>query len=229
MHSYQPTWLLGPVLNTESITSDLCIAIYKPNIERPKQFHSGIIYKKITAFRFLHLAFHKNLQEDDYPTTSNRPHFLVPVDVDSIRLEVILSQLAHIYEPNKDSLAYATGIPLLKIDQVSGAIELQDGALGLTCASFIACVFETLGLSLIVPSEWPPRRTEDIKWLWDIATWISRSDLGHYWKMLWNPDSRRIRPQEIAAAASSPSLPATFQYCDHEGRRAAAFLTLEAS
>ena len=218
----------APRTTSDDLSDQICIGLLRPSVYH-SQLHLGIIYIKEKQSKFLHFADHLKLLENNYYPDFSTKLYWVKIDVDELDLPSLLTALSLVYPMNSDKLPYATGIPLGHFNVSNGVITLSHGSPGLSCSSFVAFVFEQLGYPLVITSDWPTR-FEDYTWLVEFAreAVIRGVPCTHVVAMLSNKDTRRLRPQEVAAAGASPIKPAHHTYCIPLGQLAFEFLVSSA-
>lgn len=98
---------------------------------------------------------------------------------------------------------------------------MTDG-MGVTCATFVARVFERFGAPLVNVESWgeqtPARRKADRRVLSDLATSISRKHPKQGQLLHGAIDSPRVRPEEVAAASGAQYRPVPFAEAEPMGR-----------
>jgi hypothetical protein len=91
---------------------------------------------------------------------------------------------------------------------------------GLTCSTFVLEIFRLQGLPLLDPASWPTRagdRADQVRIVRAIKAVGAEPD--HVEAVTKEIGCTRFRAEEVAAAATSESLPATFQYAEKLGRQ----------
>jgi hypothetical protein len=105
----------------------------------------------------------------------------------------------------------------------SGQFQKGTGS-GLTCATFVLAIFQSLGTQIVHYLDWPPR-PDDHKWQEKMAKWLEKQ--GALKKEVEAAraeiPSLRYRPDEVCAACGITPLPAKFA----ETRQAADLLVAE--
>jgi hypothetical protein len=83
---------------------------------------------------------------------------------------------------------------------------------GLTCATFVLAVFHQAGLPLVRYDSWPVNRPGDAEWQESIVNLLERTGAApeHIAKVKTEIGAVRYRPEEVAGAATSVSIPAEF-------------------
>jgi hypothetical protein len=85
---------------------------------------------------------------------------------------------------------------------------LGPGAKGLTCATFILAVFNSVGVKLVDEEGWPIRQDEDRRFLEVVRNFATSEHLALLEQEI-NEGCKRIQPQEVLGACAC-ALPATF-------------------
>lgn len=154
----------------------------------------------------LHLAFHNDLRLEPIdnkfsvwvkPAISPEIAFAVAAFCRKFAKAQALKQLPYGFSPPKGALA-KTG-------------HLEDGVVGLTCASLALAIFERCDAPLLEYGSWPIRDA-DVQWQQNVAErylrpLLSKEELD---RLLSEVPSVRYKPLEVAAAASSDTLPQNY-------------------
>ncbi|MEQ8455545.1 MAG: hypothetical protein RLO52_19540 [Sandaracinaceae bacterium] len=115
-------------------------------------------------------------------------------------------------------------------DRVNGTYVQAGAPRGLTCATFVLALFAAYEIDVVDLEEWPPRR-EDAEWQRSIlctlkAQFPGASDRAYFAHIEADiGNCVRVRPEEVAGAASRDTFPADFATAEALGRQAAAELT----
>lgn len=84
-----------------------------------------------------------------------------------------------------------------------------------SCATFVLAIFQSLQLPLVDLRSWPTR-PEDVPWQEKIVAYLRSSSnpatQAHAERVAQDIGCARLRPEEVAAAASATSLPASFAH-----------------
>lgn len=91
----------------------------------------------------------------------------------------------------------------------SGRLRFGLGAQGLTCATFILAVFESVRVRIVDEGDWPVRTADDQRYL---DEFVSKHATPEHLAILQaevNAGCKRIRPEEVLGACDCP-LPAKF-------------------
>jgi len=195
--------------------------------------HVGLIHREREQVRFLHLAWHFWLQEDELQSYA---WVVTPLLAEHAML--VAARCRSIARKHSAGIPYAPKFLASRFDD-EGELVLGKGEHGFTCATFILAVFEHAGLPLVSKESWPSR-TDDQSFVQTIVKQLN-SSLAHlrqkrviYEQVLdlakaellrqretelarhiENVDSEvidaRFRPEEVAAASSIDPCPASFE------------------
>lgn len=171
------------------------------------QLHIGVLHRRDSGNpRLLHLAWHHDLRNDLPPDD----YFWIEVNIHAKRLRQVAALCRKVWRANPYGVPYAFSLPVKFIDTKSGQVLLGGTRLGLTCASFVLAVFEAAGIKLIEYATWPTKA--DIDWQEHVIQQLARRVTSDYLTLLKAEiGNARFRPDEVAAAAASNSIPATFE------------------
>ncbi|MCC6876912.1 MAG: hypothetical protein IT378_21585 [Sandaracinaceae bacterium] len=202
-----PTWL-----RTYSELADfgeLAIAIAEV---REGQRHTGAYYRAgdgRDGVWFLHLAFHREMQHEP---AKAKYRWVEPVALDPTLRQFIGTLCRALASGSPDRLPYGFGVG--RFDPSTGTFEQAGRRRGLTCATFVLALFAAYEIDLVDLDTWGARES-DRDWQERIVAAIEahfpneaahvqaiRDDVG---------ECARVRPEEVAAAASSVYLPVSFE------------------
>lgn len=192
--------------------------------------HSGILTKEGNNASFFHLAWHLNLEQESYPDFLTNIHLSLkrwvkfnsltadPV-VAEYRVPAIIKKLQLIYSKNMGSIPYSLKFQDTQFTD-DGDLKLGEGEMGLTCATFIASFFSSVGIPLVDLDSWISRE-EDLEWKAFIIGVMNKTGvpINHIANVTKEAINYRVKPEEIAVASSKEvtDLPATFGFCTVEG------------
>lgn len=188
------------------------------------QRHVGAYYRTEHGVRFMHLAWHHDLRTDDDPKPRYR--WITPAALDPSVL-AWLGALCRAIHADQPRIPYGFGQGRFNL---SNGVFVQDGtAHGLTCATFVLAMFSGYGVPLIDLSKWP-KRADDVSWQRQILEALRQNggeDIEHHLVVIQSDVGNcvRVRPEEVAAAASVNSLPAPFEEAAPMGEAIAKELT----
>lgn len=195
--------------------------------------HVGILYRDDGDVHFLHLAWHYQLEQEEFPEGFGWIKSPLPAEL----AMVVAARCRRIVRANPGGLPYAPGRHA-KLDH-RGALALRQGTWGFTCATFVLAVFEHAGIPLVVTSSWPERSDDEsfkqhilqmlektlekLRRKLDVYQALGKSSevnalqarAGnlevHIEGIRTTVTSARFRPEEVAAASSLEQSPAVFE------------------
>lgn len=193
---------------------------------RGGQRHVGVLYRSKTPtdaageIRLLHLAWHHDLQ--DQPAQAK--YSWVEPRIPSARARVLArlcARLADVYQAGERKIAYALRYSDGYFHPETGEFLTTDGH-GLTCATFVLAVFASRRQRLVRSDEWPFRE-EDAAFHEYVVSSLRQDGAGpdDIAAVVKEHGCARFRPEEIAAAGTSPELPVGFEYAERVGKRIA--------
>lgn len=192
--------------------------------------HSGILIKSENNIRFYHLAWHLAFQCDLWDDLLNDKIYTVRrwVKFESLvsdqavfeyRLPAIIKLIENIYSENANKIPYAINYNQTRFTD-DGTLVLGENENGLTCATFIQCYFESVGLKLVDLNTWE-QREEDDRWKNFVIGMMMHTEVpeNHIANVEKEPLNYRLKPEEIAVASSKTlsELPANFAFCSVTG------------
>jgi len=185
--------------------------------------HTGIVYRDADGRAcLLHLAWHELLKFE----LANLAFFAdgsggwVTLPLPDERVDAIAEFCDLVAEANRSGrIPYAFNSPGSRFDPAAGTLQLGEGELGLTCSTFVVALLRSAGVNL-VETAWPARE-DDVAWQRTTVDRLRRhgAPAAHVAAIEREIGCARIRPEEVAAAAGSPSLPASFAHCTRFGPR----------
>jgi hypothetical protein len=185
----------------------------------PGQRHVGLAYRPTAASepKFLHLAWHHDLRDDE--RVSSKYRCVLLADVPPALHPTIVAQCKLSAQADRRGLPYGFGYSPVAVsrEEATGRLLLE-GASGLTCATFVLAVLELANVRLAELGAWQDRDGDDGWKEWvirqleeDGASSIHvaavRADRGHV----------RVRPEDVAGAASQIPIPAEFERATARG------------
>ncbi|MCA9585782.1 MAG: hypothetical protein KC657_10535 [Myxococcales bacterium] len=177
------------------------------------QRHLGLAYRpEVDApFRMLHLAWHMCLRDDAEVGSSYRGVEIVGIPPELA--PTIVAQCKRSAVADRHGLPYGFGYRPSSIsrDPASGAIVLR-GASGLTCATFVLGLLQLAGVELVALERWRDREGDD-EWKMRIVGALAeqRADAAHLAAVQRDTHHVRVRPEDVAGAATVDDLPAGFE------------------
>jgi hypothetical protein len=189
---------------------DVGIAIRATDVAR-QLMHVGLLYRSTDGEqRFLHLAFHHDLQDQVAPVNARYfwadcawlalPDFEVVGDTLVSYIESVREETKVPYGFDGADVHFDGGGHYVSLDQVKG----------LTCATFIATVLESAGIPVVDLTTWQPRE-DDEKWRAIIMDALQERAPDRATEVAQSPMEFRLRPDEIAGASSGTKVPLVFQ------------------
>lgn len=126
--------------------------------------HAGIIYKRSKGTtHFLHLR-----TEDALDTAWEWQFLWAPLPLPPEKLFSVGLWCHRIYTKYVKTRKFPYGMHINLEDQPAfvegGGLHLGKDTTGLTCATLIVAILNSLGVRLFVESGWPPRQEEDLAW-----------------------------------------------------------------
>lgn len=193
------------------------------------QRHVGILYRCKTPtnalgeIRLLHLAWHHDLRDH----IASASYSWVELNIPPARARVLARlcvRLAEVYQSGARKIAYALRYSDGRFDPASGEFLTKDGH-GLTCATFVLAVFASRRQHLVRTDEWPFRE-EDVGFHRYVLDSLRQSGAGADDIAAVEQEGRcaRFRPEEVAAAGTSRTLPARFEYAESVGKKIVGWL-----
>lgn len=187
---------------------------------RSDQQHVGLLYRRNTSVRMLHLAFHFDLRDQE---PDSRLLWIRP-SLHRSRARSLAAQcrlIAHTYADGQ--VPYGFRYANSYFERGTGNLILDKEASGLTCATFVLAVFASSGVRLISTEDWP-LRPEDSEWQRKILSLMREGGAEAQTIMAAESQigSARFRPDEVAAASALRFLPAGFRRVSAAARIVAA-------
>ena len=122
--------------------------------------HIGLLCKDVSgkALRFIHLAFHEDLREED---DTSKCFQWVEAKIEEEQADVVAAQARLIYRINgAGGIPYGFS-PYGGYFGAKGEIRWSAPGNGLTCATFVLAVFDRGGIALVKGETWPSSRAGD--------------------------------------------------------------------
>jgi hypothetical protein len=195
-------------INELPTEEEIAVSIYNPQED---QLHTGLLYRDAQSeFRFLHLAFHFDLRDE----VAHGDGTCAKVSIhptNQIIAAVYAGQLVQSDPKIPYGLTYDGQCLDANAKYISGPVGH-----GLTCATFVVAIFNALQLPMLVEESWPSR-AEDKAWFDRIVIQMEANlelygiDPAHVDALKRDPVARRIRPEEVAAAATHADWPVRHQ------------------
>lgn len=177
-----------------------------------EQRHIGILHKESDSsdVKLLHLGWHYDLRDN----TPGSHYLWVDPAIPTPRLRQVAARCRQVFRANPNSIPYAFSPSNDCFDDQTSKFLLGPTRHGLTCATFVLAVFETAGLRLAKHETWPDERAGDHEWqesiIADLENGTPPASPEHIAAIRDEVGSVRIRPEEVAGAATVSELPADF-------------------
>lgn len=174
------------------------------------QRHLGILHRdrSVGEVRLLHLAWHYILRD-----STPKPCYLwIDPPIPEARARQVAALCRRVFRSNVRGIPYAFSAPNDCFDESTARFLLGPTRHGLTCASFVLAVFDAAGLALVDYSTWPQRPEEDARWQRQVLDQLRAANASpeHVNAVERQIGGARYRPEEVAGAAASDSIPARF-------------------
>jgi hypothetical protein len=184
-----------------------------------QQFHVGVLYAAPREpLNFLHLAFHARLTHERFHGAfrGDRPYVGVVPNVDPVLWPSVVAVCRRIVARNGRNIPYGVLYEGGRFLQ-DGVLELGGGACGLTCATFVLHVFESVGTTLLDIASWE-ERPNDASWHEGIVASLrafrdqhpDQLSEAHIEAVRGEIGCARIRPEEVVGGSTADILPAPF-------------------
>jgi len=168
--------------------------------------HAGLVFVRSGRVEFLHLAWEDRLATD-WPW--NGVWACPAVEPERLRSVAAMCRRVRKKFDRDRKFPYALRFDDSSFDQ-AGRLVLGVNARGLTCATFILAIFNSVGVVLVDEKSWPVRRHEDDGFL---AFLSAHATTQHMEILRREVDEgvRRIWPDEVLGACTVSSLPVEFE------------------
>lgn len=173
-----------------------------------KQRHCGIAYNLHESPQILHLATHNEVECKEGLTD-----FLcwVSPEMHETLQEAFcgyLEKLGEAVKAGNKNIPYGFLYDEYARITPDGTLILNGQECGLTCATFVLTLFNSIGVQLVDLNSWPPRE-EDKLWFIQILEMFvkhflskNRMSLEHFKRLLCEIGCPRFRPEEIAVSSA---------------------------
>jgi hypothetical protein len=167
--------------------------------------------------RFLHLAWHRWLRDDDGVRDTYRclPLAAVP----SVLEPTIVAQCKRSAAADRTGIPYGFGYEPVSVsrDPTTDALVLR-GPSGLTCATFVLALLELANVRLADLTGWGDREG-DAEWKTSIVEALEENgvDEAHVAAVRADTDHARVRPEDVGGSATVSPLPASFVDASQRG------------
>jgi hypothetical protein len=178
----------------------------------PEQHHVAFVYESADGTpRLSHLAFHRRFRGAD--VWDGLYFWSSAAGIDELNRKTLAAWLSALAQ-NPPVIDYGlsfAGCEFVQEQNGTYSFVAKVPGKGVTCATFIMLVFQTLGLPLFEHHTWPPR-PEDAQWqqriLDALAPHMTAEELA---RVAEDVGCVRYRPIEVAAACSHDAWPMNFE------------------
>lgn len=179
--------------------------------ETEGQQHVGIFHRDETTkdLRMIHLAWHHDLKNSQ----PNTCYVWIAPPIPQRRARQVAAFCRRVYRANHSGIPYAFSQATDCFEQRTGEFIFGPGRNGLTCASFVLCIFQSTGLPLINYETWPRMRDGDVQWQRSIIAQLKEDEASadHILRVESEIGCVRYRPEDVAGAGAAEKLPASFE------------------
>jgi hypothetical protein len=184
------------------------------------QRHIGVLYRSASTDppRFLHLAWHLNLSDDESVPEGFRGVLLSDVPV-ALQRTIVAECKRSAAADTLAGLPYGFGYQPTLVERAGDDRMVLRGPSGLTCATFVLAIFDLASVSLADLDSWQDR-CGDQEWKDHIIATLAKTRWAteqHIEAVRRDKDRVRIRPEDAAGCASATPLPAGFAHAVAEG------------
>ena len=189
---------------SEEALSDLGLAALAIRQTQPGQRHTGIVYRvdDSGAVFLLHLAWNYRLVSEAF----SAPYLWVQTSL-PIREQRYVAGLCALIADRQPGIPYGLERSGVSFDVSTGDILVSEQGKGLTCASFILAVMQTVGLTLLKEDEWPLDNNDEWqRWVIEMLhkTKASQAQIDAVER---DVGSRRFTPEEVVASSTDSPWP----------------------
>jgi hypothetical protein len=178
----------------------------------PEQHHVAFVYQAADGTPCLsHLAFHRRFRGAD--AWDGLYHWSTAVGIDELNRKTVAAWLSALAQ-NPPIIDYGlsfVGCEFVRDQNGTYSFTAKERGKGVTCATFIMLVLQTLGLPLIEQDTWPAR-PEDVQWQQRILDALQPHMAPEELALVaQDVGCARYRPIEIAAACSHDPWPVNYE------------------
>lgn len=176
-----------------------------------RAMHVGLVYRSANrGIRFAHLAFHHTLCDDAVSNDSGYWWSDCMWLADDAMRETARFMASYV-ESVVRTMAIDYGMDSRDVGfDSAGQYYSLDPRRGLTCATFVAAVFQGAGCPVVRLETWE-RRAEDMAWRDGVLRMLAEYGAEHRSRELADVDVPfRLTPAEAAVAAADPEAPLDF-------------------
>ena len=179
------------------------------------QRHIGLAYRprQGSPLRFLHLAWHKDLRDDEVVDPKYRGVLLRAVPAVAHVAVVAQCRRAARADLDPQHIQYGLGYLQATIRRDLGTdVMVIENASGLTCATYVLALFDLASLELLDVGTWEDREG-DAEWKANVVEHLSAQPAADSKRIAQLQNDKalvRIRPEDVAAAATASRAPVGF-------------------
>jgi len=183
----------------------LCVAI-KETDRATEQRHTGLYYKlsPTEPTQLCHLAWHFRLTNE---VANDANYIWIESDLNETVKKQIVAYIDNILEAGTNTpIPYSFNDFNGSFDPNTGAFIKTAAGEGLTCATFILAIFQTMQRPLVQEATWN-NRPQDIQWQARMVNLLTQHGAHptHVTALQTSIGAIRFRPEEVAAAYNQPS------------------------
>ncbi|MCW1919971.1 hypothetical protein NX862_14515 [Rhodobacter sp. KR11] len=162
------------------------------------QLHCGfVIVNPDKSQTLVDLAWHHRLRSDPYDCN----YFCFETGLDAVNQNIVAAFCLLVAERNASAIPYGFRFENLKFSTATGDAGDVPIGHGMTCATFVYCVLNSLSLPPLDLVDWP-ERSDDEMWMKQIVTVLERNSAnqGHVDAVTAAGPYIRLRPEEIVGS-----------------------------
>lgn len=186
--------------------------------------HTGVLHRNVDGeAEVLHLAWKDNLVLGWEGNAGPWRRLWAAPCVEPERLMSIAGKCRLIRKKFREKQKFPSAIRFAQSTFTPGGhLVLGEGSKGLTCATFVLAVFNSMGIALVDEDDWPIRQEDDRQYLKSVSSFAKPE---HLTKLTDEVEAgvRRVQPQEVVGACAFPPS-AKFAQANGEGVRVIAML-----
>ena len=167
--------------------------------------HVGICYLSPGGLTwFLHMAWHRDLRRE--PAVEAATNYAIGnISLHPLRRYVAAQYLEHLWASCEARvIPYGIGVLGVRFD-AAGALVMDSGVTGLTCATFVARALEGAGVEVVALDTWTAGRPGDSQWREFVADALEQHHVPpeHVAAIRADTAAARLRPEEVAYACTA--------------------------
>jgi hypothetical protein len=181
------------------------------------QRHIGLVYRKNASDgpRLSHLRWHADLKDEEWPKAPT--YHWQAVRVNKLVRPTVVAFLNFLRRTNPTpAVPYAFRHQGFKFEVDKSTKDVRFVAdsrdAGLTCATYIECVFRSMSIPFLDMKDWPKDRAGDKEWRASIAAMLkARTETVAQGALVQSGGfDTRVRPEDVASAALQDGWPIGF-------------------